>query len=400
LRFSARLPDRTHPNAVSLAVEALRAAGTPFVDLTESNPTRVGLPYPATLLAPLATEPALLYEPAPLGLPAAREAVAADAQRRGARVDPRDVVLTTSTSESYSWLFRLLCDPGDCVLVPRPSYPLFEYLTRLDVVQAIPYDLEYHGRWVIDFERIENAPPRTRAVLVVSPNNPTGSFVSRAELARIATLCATRGWALIADEVFADYPLDVEQPLTDLAGRTDALTFTLGGASKSLGLPQVKLGWMTLGGPVDARTDALARLELIADTFLSVGTPVQVAAPDLLRDAAVIRSAIQARTRVNLETIRRLALAQPSCEVLHTEGGWTAVIRVPAFRPEDELVLDLLTDERVLVHPGYFFDFNQEAYVVVSLLVPEHSFAPAVERTIACASTPPRQNRTRRPQDR
>jgi alanine-synthesizing transaminase len=387
--FSARLPDRTQPNAVSLAVAALRAAGTPFVDLTESNPTNVGLPYPPALLQPLAAEGALRYEPAPLGLPSARDAVAADAWRRGARVDPDDIVLTASTSESYSWLFRLLCDPGDCVLVPRPSYPLFEYLTRLDVVQAVPYDLEYHGRWAIDFERIENAPTRTRAVLVVSPNNPTGSFVSAAELERLATLCVDRGWALIADEVFADYALDAEDPLTDLAGRTDALTFTLGGASKSLGLPQVKLGWITLGGAHEARARALTRLELIADTFLSVGTPVQVAAPALLRDAATIRRAIQARTRANLETIRRTTLAQPSCQLLHTEGGWTAIIRVPALRPEDELVLDLLADERILVHPGYFFDFNQEAYVVVSLLVPEHVFGPALQRTLQYAATPP-----------
>lgn len=389
MTFSARLPDRLQPNAVSLAVEALRASGTPLVDLTESNPTRAGLPYPPGLLAALSGPRALLYEPAPLGLWPAREAVAADAARRGARVDPADVVLTASTSESYAWLFKLLCDPGDCVLVPRPSYPLFEYLTRLEHVQAVPYDLEYHGRWTIDFARIEDAPAATRAVLLVSPNNPTGSFVSAAELERLTELCARRRWALIADEVFSDYVLDDTSVITDLATRVDVLSFTLGGASKSLGLPQVKLGWMTIGGDRQAREQARARLELIADTFLSVSTPVQVAAPSLLREAAVVRGAIQARIRANLAETRRLVLAHPACELLRTEGGWSAVIRVPAVRTEEELVLGLLDRERILVHPGYFFDFRTEAYSIVSLLPEEDVFASALDRVLTYVAAPP-----------
>jgi aspartate/methionine/tyrosine aminotransferase len=392
--FSARLPDRLQPNAVSVAVAALRTAGVPFVDLTESNPTQAGIPYPPALLEPLSTAPALRYEPSPFGLWSAREAVAAEAARRGAHVDPEHIVLTASTSESYSWLFKLLCDPGDGVLVPRPSYPLFEHLTRLDVVEAIPYDLEYHGRWTIDFEQLERAPDRTRAVLLVSPNNPTGSFVAAAEVYRVAELCMQRGWALIADEVFADYPLDADRPLTDLATRLDALTFTLGGASKSIGLPQIKLGWMTIGGRSAAREDARSRLELIADTFLSVGTPVQVAAPALLRDGAVVRDAIRSRIRANL-TAASLALRRyPACELLRTEGGWSAVIRVPAVHAEDELVLGLLEHERILVHPGYFFDFRQEAYIVVSLLPLENVFASALARVLhyvdASGSAPPR----------
>ena len=389
MTFSARLPDRLQPNAVSVAVETLRAAGTPLVDLTESNPTRVGLPYPAGLLASLSGPRALLYEPAPLGLWSAREAVATDAWRRGARIDPADVVLTASTSESYAWLFKLLCDPGDCVLVPRPSYPLFEHLTRLEVVQAVPYDLEYHGRWTIDFARIEDAPAATRAVLVVSPNNPTGSFVSTAELDRLAALCARRGWALIADEVFSDYNLDEGRAVTDLTTRVDVRSFTLGGASKSLGLPQVKLGWMTIGGDRRTREEVRSRLELIADTFLSVSTPVQVAAPSLLQEAAVVRSAIQTRIRRNLSEARRIAAAHPSCELLHTEGGWSAVIRVPAVRSEEDLVLGLLHRERILVHPGFFFDFRHEAYGVVSLLPEEDVFASALNRVLDYAAVPP-----------
>ena len=389
MTFSARLPDRLQPNAVSVAVDAVRASGAALVDLTDSNPTRVGLPYPAGLLASLSGPRALLYEPAPLGLWSAREAVAADAWRRGARVDPTDVVLTASTSESYAWLFKLLCDPGDCVLVPRPSYPLFEHLTRLEVVQAVPYDLEYHGRWTIDFARIEDAPAATRAVLVVSPNNPTGSFVSTAELDRLAALCARRGWALIADEVFSDYNLDEGHAVTDLTTRVDVRSFSLGGASKSLGLPQVKLGWMTIGGDRRTREEVRSRLELIADTFLSVSTPVQVAAPSLLQEAAVVRSAIRTRIRRNMAEARRIVAAHPSCELLHTEGGWSAVIRVPAVRSEEDLVLGLLHRERILVHPGFFFDFRHEAYGVVSLLPEEDVFASALNRVLDYAAVPP-----------
>jgi aspartate/methionine/tyrosine aminotransferase len=383
--ISRRLPADAELNALTRAIATLHGRGESFIDLTESNPTRVGLPYPADLLASLADARALRYEPHPLGLPAAREAVAADAQRRGARIDPAHVVLSASTSEAYTWLFKLLCDPGETVLVPQPSYPLFEHLTRLEAVQAAAYLLEYHGRWEIDFDSIAAAPPSTRALLVVSPNNPTGSFVREPELDRLVTICRDRGWALVADEVFADYRLDAPAPVTDIAARADVLSFTLGGASKSLGLPQVKLGWLVAGGPAAARDHALTQLELIADTFLSVSTPVQVAAPALLREAAVVRAAIQRRTEANLRRAREIATAYPSCDVLSTEGGWSAVVRVPATRTEERLVLDLLELERVLVHPGYFFDFPHEAFVVVSLLVAEPAFAEAITRVLRFA---------------
>jgi alanine-synthesizing transaminase len=385
MRPSSRLPRESAPNALSQALDALRRAGTPYVDLTESNPTRAGIPYPDDLLRPLSSPAALRYEPHPLGLGAAREAVAADYARRGARIDPAQVVLSASTSEMYAWLFKLLCDAGESVLVPRPSYPLFEHLTRLEDVRAVSYRLEYHGRWDIDLHSVAAAPANTRAVLLVSPNNPTGSYASAREIETLVRLSRDRGWALIVDEVFADYALEAQAPLTDLAARADVLTFSMGGASKSLGLPQVKLGWTVVGGPAADRTSALDGLELIADTFLSVSTPVQVAAAALLERGAAVRGAIHTRIRTNLAAARRIAAAHPSCTLLPVEGGWSAVVRVPATRGEETLVLDLLARERVLAHPGYFFDFEHEAFLIVSLLVPEAEFAGAFARTLRFA---------------
>ena len=387
--FSRRLPPHAETNRVTRLLEGMRADAVTVVDLTESNPTRAGLAGPETLLGGLADPRGRFYDPHPLGLPAAREAIAADCGRRNARVDPAHVVLSSSTSEAYGWLFTLLCDPGDSVLVPRPSYPLFEHLTRLHAVEAAPYDLEYHGRWTIDFSSLASAPSATRAILVVSPNNPTGSYISAEELARLVVFCEERGCALIVDEVFADYPLDAVAPLTDVASRAGVLSFTLGGASKTLGLPQVKLGWIVVGGPPPHRDAALRALEVIADTYLSVSTPVQLAAPGLLAGGASIRAAIQARIRANLASARRVAREYPACEALSVGGGWSLVVRVPALRSEERLVLDLLSDERILVHPGYFFDFPREAFVVVSLLPPEQEFADAIARVVHFAANAP-----------
>lgn len=381
--FSRRLPPVAERNALTRALDARRAAGIPYADLTQSNPTSAGIPYAPDLLVPLGSSAALAYEPSAFGLPSARAAVAVDYARRGVSVDPADVVLTASTSEAYTWLFKLLCNPGESVLVPRPSYPLFEHLTALEGVAVETYRLEYHGRWEIDLADLRRASDRVRAVVVVSPNNPTGSYVSAREADELMALCRARGWALIADEVFVEYPLEAERPRTDLAVGASCLAFTLGGLSKSIGLPQLKLGWMVVGGPDADRAAALAALEIIADSFLSVGTPVQVALPALLAAGASSRHAIQARVRANLAALRAVAARYPACEVLRVEGGWTAVIRVPAVRGEEQIVIDLLDRAGVLVHPGYFFDFEREAYVVVSLLVPEDTFAPAVDRVLA-----------------
>jgi alanine-synthesizing transaminase len=366
--LSRRLPPHADTNALSRAIAERCAAGRSILDLTESNPTRAGFRYPPDLLRPLSSEASLRYEPHPCGLPSAREAVARDHARRGVAIDPGHIVLTASTSEAYTWLFKLLCDPGDAVVVPRPSYPLFEHLTALEGVRAAPFSLEYHGRWEIDFATLKDAPSGTRALVIVSPNNPTGSYVNAREVEQLFALCRDRGWVLIADEVFADYPLEIDAPLTDLAAHADVLTFSLGGLSKTVGLPQLKLAWLVAGGPPEACARALAGLELIADSFLSVSTPVQIAAPSLLECGAAIRSQIHQRVRDNLAMLRDAASSFPACDVFKIEGGWSAVVRVPATRAEDQLVLGLLDAEGIVVHPGYFFDFPREAFLVMSLL--------------------------------
>lgn len=386
MTFSRRFPPNLAENRLAVTIAEMRRRGQAFLDLTESNPTRAGFEYPDTLLTALGHSRGLAYRPDPRGAIEARTAVSgALAGDAATAPDPQSLVLTVSTSEAYSLLFKLLCDPGDEVLIPQPSYPLFEHLTRLESVVAVPYRLEYHGRWSIDQASVERAlSARTRAVLLVSPNNPTGSFVTEAELAHLADVCVRRDMAVISDEVFADYPL------SDLAGvkpaalaaRTDVLGFTLGGLSKSVGLPQVKLAWTAVTGPVDAVDAALARLELMCDTYLSVSTPVQLAAGELLERGARVRGQIQARIQRNYAACAALVARRPECSVLHADGGWSAVIRVPRLVPEEELVLSLLMQAGVLVHPGYFFDFASESYVIVSLLVQEAIFAEGVRRVL------------------
>ena len=384
---SSRLPENLEPNPLARAVAHLRSRGVKIVDLTESNPTSVGLSYPPDLLAPLADPEALRYDPQPLGLWAARAAVAGDFRRRGIAISADRVAITASTSEAYALLFKLWCDPGDVVLVPRPSYPLFEHLTRLESIVATPYDLEYHGSWRIDLASVQRAiGPRVRAILVVSPNNPTGSFLHRHDLSALTAVCAEHGCALIGDEVFADYPLDPAPAAASVLGQAEVLTASLGGLSKSAGLPQVKLGWIGFGGPTHAVDDALSSYEIAADTYLSVSTPVQIAAPALIERGAAIREQIQARVKGNLEALRLRVKAFPSVDLLRVEGGWSAVLQVPSIASEESLVIDLLTRDGVLVHPGYFFDFAREAFVVVSLLVEPAVFTSGVERVLQRAT--------------
>jgi aspartate/methionine/tyrosine aminotransferase len=305
-------------------------------------------------------------------------------------------VLTASSSESYSLLFRILCDPGDEVLVPRPSYPLFEHLARIDGVRTRSYDLEYHGDWSIDIEGlVQQLSERTRAVLLVSPNNPTGSFVRTAEIDRLASMCAERSMALVADEVFADYELTpgAAAAAGSVLQRTDALGFSLGGLSKSIGLPQVKLGWMAVSGPASLVEATLLKLELVCDTYLSVSTPVQTAVGELFEKGAVIRRQIQERTRRNLRALADLAAGSPECRLLRAEGGWSAMLQVPTLQPEEDLVLELLEREHVLTHPGYFFDMPRESHLVVSLLTQPDSFDDGIRRVLryfACRVSPHR----------
>jgi aspartate/methionine/tyrosine aminotransferase len=364
-------------------LDAMRRRGLAVIDLTASNPTQAGLDYPPDLLAPLASSEALRYEPSPLGLPRARAAVAADFERRGLDLPPERIALTASTSEAYALLFKLFCDAGDEVLVPQPSYPLLEHLTELELVRARPYRLEYHGTWRVDVEHLCRAiGDRTRAVLVVSPNNPTGSRLHRSDLAAIAALCRDRELALIGDEVFADYPLDDAPDAVSVLAAEDALVCCLGGLSKSVGLPQVKLGWIGFQGPVAIVDAILPAYELIADTYLSVSTPAQVALPALLERGAPVRAAIHARLARNLAALRAAAASTPAVTVLACEGGWSAVIQVPAIASEEMLVLRLLTEDQVLVHPGFFFDFEREAFLVVSLLVEPTAFDAAIARLL------------------
>jgi aspartate/methionine/tyrosine aminotransferase len=381
--FSSRLPGALEENAVTRVLARLRTAGTPIVDLTETNPTAVGLPYPADLHAMLSSPEALAYEPEPLGLPSAREAVAREFARQGTPIPADRIVLTASTSEAYSLLFKLLCDAGDEVLIPQPSYPLFELLSRLDNVKTVPYALHMHCGWSLDRASIEHAlTPRTRAVLVVSPNNPTGSIISDDDAAWLAGVCIARGIAIIADEVFADYSLSARPASSSLPHCNEALHFSLGGLSKSAGLPQMKLGWMAVSGPDALVSEAIAKLELICDTYLSVATPVQVAAASLIEAGAKIRASIQARVMTNLSKCRELIATRPDMTLLEPDAGWCVVLQVPATESEEHMVLRLLEEQHVLVHPGYFFDFPKEAFLVLSLLPPPDVFADGVARVI------------------
>jgi alanine-synthesizing transaminase len=381
--FSSRVPGDRRPNRLARALADARAR-RPLIDLTVSNPTQVGIRYPQDLLAPLASETSLIYRPEPFGTEAAREAVAAIYARRGLPINADRIVLTAGTSEAYSILFKLLCDPARSqVLTPVPSYPLFEHLTRLDGVDARPYPLEYHGTWsvaLVDLDRAWTAD--TAAVLAVSPNNPTGSALGARDADELAQRCEDRQTALILDEVFCDYPLG--EPLKEpsaLAG-PGCLLFRLGGLSKTVGLPQVKLGWIALDGPEDLVVEALDRLELICDMYLSVSTPVQAAAPALLERGAEIRQQILARVRTNHAALQAAVRHARGATLLRAEGGWSAVLRVPATKSEEELVLDLLEPDDVVVHPGYFFDFAHEAFLVLSLLPETDRFTRGVHRIL------------------
>ena len=380
--FSSRLPADLGSNRLSRAIGDARATGRPLLDLTQSNPTRAGFDYPDYLLSALADERGLKYEPAPFGLVAARQAVARDYERRGISVSPQRIALTSSTSEGYSLLFKLLTDPGDEVLAPRPSYPLFDHLARLDAVALRPYDLEYHNGWTIDVSSVERGiSERTRALLLVTPNNPTGSFVSRQEMTRLSAMCADRGIAIIADEVFSEYQVR-PGACVDAARVLDArdgLVFSLGGLSKSVGLPQVKLGWIAAAGADDLVAAALERLELVCDTYLSVSTPVQAAAAELLSRGAVVRKQIQSRIAANYRALAEQVESASSCTLLVADGGWYAVLQVPSLGSEEDLVVDLV-GEGVIVHPGYFFDFPRESFLIASLLPPEREFADGVSK--------------------
>jgi aspartate/methionine/tyrosine aminotransferase len=394
---SSRLPWDRPENALSALERAARAAGRALIDLTESNPTRAGLPYPVDEIRAALAPPAIAeYRPEPRGLRAARDAIAADyaALAAGAAVGADQLVLTAGSSESYAYLFKLLCDPGDAVLVPEPSYPLFDYLARLEGVVPSPYRLAFDGVWHLDAASVEDAVRRAaaggarpRALVIVNPNNPTGSFVKRDELAALARIAGDAGLAVISDEVFAGYSHASDPARVPVLAATAELTervlaVSLGGLSKSCGLPQLKLAWMAVGGPPARAAEALAGLELVADTYLSVATPVQLAAPRLLELGRGVRDAIRARVAGNRARFEAALPASSPCTLLASEGGWSAILRVPATRGDEAWAATLLADDGVLVHPGYFFDMRGGAYLVVSLLPEPAVFAEGVRRVV------------------
>jgi alanine-synthesizing transaminase len=384
--FSSRLHWDLRPNRLAQVLGALRRQGAEIVDLTESNPTRAGFSYPEELiLSAFRDSRALVYEPAPAGMRAARQVVADYYSARGQIVDPTRIFLTASTSESYGWLFKLLADAGDEVLAPRPSYPLFEFLAQMELVRVIQYPLVYDEGWSIDLDGLAQAiSERTRAIVLVNPNNPTGSFVKRRELERLMELCAERGLALISDEVFADYRFGSDpERVPSVNGIDQCLTFCLGGLSKIAGLPQMKLGWIIVDGPPAIQAEALERLELIADTYLSVGTPVQLALPRLLEAGESVQQQITSRVKENLALLRERIDDPSGARVLQVEGGWYATVRVPRTKSEEQWCLDLLQQDHVLVQPGFFYDFETEAYLVLSLLTPAEAFREGVRRLIA-----------------
>jgi aspartate/methionine/tyrosine aminotransferase len=372
IHFSSRLHWDLRQNRLTQALAARRASGAPVLDLTQSNPTRAGLAYPDEIVRAFDDPRVLGYEPAPAGAIGAREAVADYYAARGHVVLPERILLTASTSEAYSYLFKLLCDPGDEVLVPRPSYPLFEFLADMESVTVRQYPLQYHGAWSMEMPEFTE---RTRAVVLVNPNNPTGSYVKRGELGELAARCTEHGIALISDEVFADYAFgnDADRVST-LVGVEGCTTFCISGLSKVAGLPQMKLGWI-----VGNRAEALEKLEWVADTYLSVSTPVQCAAPRLLAAGAPVRRQIRERTAANLGTAREL-LAGSAGSLLVVEGGWYITLQVPRIRSEEEWALELLAREGVLVQPGFFFDFGAEAFLVASLLTAPDVFKEGLSR--------------------
>lgn len=387
--FAKRTNWNLELNRFARALEAHRAAGKKLFDLTASNPTTCGFAYPEKeILSALSAPRALTYSPDSKGLPSAREAVARyyDGKRgysgSACAIDPERIILTASTSEAYSYIFRLLCEPGDEILVPAPSYPLFEFLAGLNDVRLVPYQLLYDHGWHTDFASLQTAiSTRTRVALVVNPNNPTGSILSEREARELSAICAEREIAIIADEVFLDF-VDEPDAARTFAGDSRALTFAMSGLSKISALPQMKLAWLAVSGPEPIATEALARLEVIADTYLSPGSPVQVAAAQFLKIGGEMQRQLRERVAANLAQLDVLISQAPHITRLDRAGGWYAILRVPATQPDEETAVSVLQQKSVLIHPGRFFDFAQDGFVVVSLIAPGEDSAEGARRLV------------------
>jgi alanine-synthesizing transaminase len=383
--FSKRTDWKLSPNRFTAAEREVRASGARLLDLTASNPTRVGIHYDAdTILSALSSPESLDYEPQPRGLLSARAAIANyyREQHDAFELNPEHIILTTSTSEAYSYLFRLLCNSDDEILVPKPSYPLFDFLADLEDVKLVPFPLIYDHGWQIDFPSLyKMVNHRTRAVVLVHPNNPTGSYVRSEEIPILNSFCHEYDLALIVDEVFLDYPHDGASRSSFVSNR-DALTFTLSGLSKISGLPQMKVAWVAATGPEDRVVQALERLEVIADTFLSLNAPVQHAIAVLLEQRKNIQPVLLDRLRVNLEELDRQISSHPSVKRLDVEGGWYAVLRVPVTQSDEDSAIEIIRRCSVQVHPGHFYDFPTDGYLVVSLITPAGEFREGIRRIL------------------
>jgi alanine-synthesizing transaminase len=376
-------------NRFTLALDELRASGVPLLDLTASNPTQCGFRYDSTAILSAFQNPAALdYDPQPKGtLAACREVARYYLDDHQTAINPESLLLTTSTSEAYSYAFRLLCNPADELLLPKPSYPLFDFLAGLEDVRLVPYSLVYAHGWFIDFQSLERAiTPRARAILLVHPNNPTGSHVHPEELTRLNTLCLERNLALIVDEVFLDFPFDSPSRKT-FAANTEVLTFTLSGLSKISALPQMKIAWLAVTGPDAQVRSALDRLEIIADTYLSLSAPAQAALPTLLAERHSLRPQLLARIRENRANLQSQLRSHPACELLHAEAGWYAILRysLNSSTPtsDEDLAIHLLRQHHVLLHPGHFYDFPSANHLVLSLITPPPDFREGARRLLS-----------------
>ena len=383
--FSKRTEWKLTPNRFTQVQADQRAAGMEVLDLSVSNPTRAQLPYDEEAILQALVQPeALDYDPQPKGLLSARQAVARyyHDSHDVYGVDPESLILTTSTSEAYSYVFRLLCNADDEILVPKPSYPLFEFLADLEDVRLVSYPLLYDAGWQIDFASLYKAVNhRTRAVVVVHPNNPTGSYVTATEVDELNRFCTEFNLALIVDEVFLDYAHD-GAPRASFVANDPVLTFTLSGISKISGLPQMKVAWLAASGPEEQKRDGLARLEVIADTYLSMNAPLQLATPVLLEQRKHIQPLLLDRIRSNVQEMDRQLGHQKTCERLRVDGGWYAVLRVPALQSDEDLAIDLLRKVAVLLHPGHFYDFPRDGYLIASLITPTAIYREGISRIL------------------
>jgi alanine-synthesizing transaminase len=382
--FSRRTEWNLAPNRLTLAHKEVVSSGKKIIDLTISNPTRAEIEYDeSAILEALANPKSLDYDPQPKGLLSAREAVS---QYYAPTIDAESLILTTSTSEGYSFVFRLLCNPGDEILVPKPSYPLFDFLAELQDVSLVPYSLIYDHGWQIDFHSLETAlTPKSRAVVLVHPNNPTGSYISAQERQHLNDLCGRHKLALIVDEVFLDYAHGKPQPT--FAANRDVLTFTLSGISKISALPQMKLAWITTSGPPAEVAPVMQRLEIIADTYLSLNAPVQLAAPVLLNQRKTIQPQLMNRIRANLAELDQQLAMQRSCTRLVIQGGWYAVLRIPVIRSDEDFAIELLQRSGVLVHPGHFYDFPGDGHLILSLIAVQNEFRSGIAAVLESANT-------------